>query len=264
MEPRNAEGLTEKEFLEQYNPGDYPRPSVTTDMILFTINENYQLNVLLIKRKNHPYINKWALPGGFCGIDESLDDCARRELKEETGVDAYLEQLYTFSEPNRDPRMRVISTTYMALIPKDSVNVVAGDDASDAQWWTVIRNTPYMFLGLDSNTLIHYEHSFGKLTPTTEIELAFDHVQQLELAFTRLRNKIWYDPIAFNLLPEKFSLDEVQKVYEAILDTKLVKSNFRTRIAKFVECTNELQTGVAHRPSKLYTLKEEYRRSANV
>lgn len=258
----NKEGLTEEQFLAQYNPGDYPRPSVTTDMILFTVHGEQDritsLNVLLIKRGNHPYINHWALPGGFCGIDESLDVCAKRELKEETNVDnVYLEQLYTFSEPKRDPRMRVISTTYMALLPQGSVNVQAGDDATDAKWFCVVDNRNMLYL-INNSTLIHYDFYKDGMKCTTKDKLAFDHNEQIQMALQRLINKMWYTPILFNLLPPTFTLQQVQDVYELVIGKRLVKSNFRTRIKRFIEETDEIQQNVKHRPSKIYRLKEEY------
>ena len=152
MEIKDKNGLTEKEFLEQYQPGDYVRPSVAADMVIFTAvnceKDNYRrlpekkLRLLLIRRGGHPYINTWALPGGFVNPDETTEQAARRELLEETGVDhIYLEQLYTFSQPDRDPRMWVMSCSYMALIDSTKVNVNAGDDATDAKWFDISLKT---------------------------------------------------------------------------------------------------------------------------
>lgn len=260
MEIKNKDGLTEKEFLEQYNPGDYPRPSVTTDMIILTTEGNpviTDLKILLIKRKDHPYINHWALPGGFCGIDECLYDCAKRELKEETGVDfAYLEQLYTFSAPNRDPRMRVISTTYMGLVPQNRLNVQAGDDASDAKWFSVVKDGDTIYLTNEEEQVhIIYKLIDGKWRVQGLNKLAFDHIEQIDMAIDRIRNKLWYTKIAFNLLPPVFTLNQIQSLYEVILNEKLVKPNFRTRILKFVEEKQEIQQGVPHRPAKLFKVK---------
>lgn len=136
---KNKNGLTEKEFLAQYNPGHYERPSVTVDMLLFGMSKDLKgLKLLLIKRNNHPYIDCYALPGGFVDIKESAYTAACRELEEETGLkDIYMEQLYTMSQPDRDPRMRVIDIAYMTLIPIDGMKPQAGDDASEALWFDI-------------------------------------------------------------------------------------------------------------------------------
>lgn len=141
MEPKNQEGLTEKEYIAQYQPGDYDRPSVTVDMLIFAIDteqEDGQAELLLIKRKNHPYIGQWAIPGGFVELNESLYEAAARELEEETGLkDLCLEQIHTFGNVKRDPRMRVISVSYMAVVPKNQFIPEAGDDALLARWFQV-------------------------------------------------------------------------------------------------------------------------------
>ena len=133
--------MTEEEYLKTYNPNKYEKPSVTTDILIFTVNENHELELLLIKRGGHPYKGKWAIPGGFVNMTESLDDGAKRELKEETGLsgDYHLEQLYTFGGVNRDPRMRVISVAYMALIPKAALLPRAGDDAAEAMFFLLSK-----------------------------------------------------------------------------------------------------------------------------
>lgn len=250
MEERNSEGLNEAEFLEHYQPRDYERPSVTVDTLIFTIVKNKstgsKLELLLIKRKNHPYINHWAIPGGFVNIDESIDQAAERELKEETGLsDIYLEQLYTWGAVNRDPRMRVISVSYMALIPKEKLLPHAGDDAGAVQWFKVAYQNNSLSLIADDGTCVN------------ESNLAFDHANIIKLAIKRMRNKIDYTSLAFNLLPEKFTLGELQLVFEAILGMKLHKSNFRRRVAKRVDATNEMCTGHRGKPSYYYVRKEE-------
>ena len=148
MSQLDANGLTEEQFLEQYNPGDYPRPSVTADIVIFSIADIHGENdskqpekgqrVLLIRRGGHPYIGKWALPGGFVNPDETVGEAASRELAEETGIQgAYLEQLYTFSKPGRDPRTWVISCAHMALIDGERLNIQAGSDAEDTRWFEI-------------------------------------------------------------------------------------------------------------------------------
>ena len=289
MEERNKDGLTEKEFLEQYKPGDYDRPSVTADILLFTIDrditmnqrniDEYELKILLIKRNNHPFINKWALPGGFVGIDESIEDVAYRELKEETNLqDAiYLEQLYTFSSPNRDPRMRVISTGYMALTPSYNIkNTKAGDDASDANWFSIKNtlieeNDSYLKFRIEiinEDLDIHMKYISTYLYTTKKYEyileetsigaLAFDHIEIIDMGLNRLRNKVSYTDIAFNLLPELFSLDDVQQVYEILLGEKLIKPNFRKKIEPMVIKTNKQRDSVGYRRPYLYKKNPKY------
>jgi len=249
MEERNCDGLTEQEFLEQYQPREYERPSVTVDTLIFTIAMNAKepkLELLLIKRNNHPFINRWAIPGGFVNMDESVDQAAQRELKEETGLsDIYLEQLYTWGDVKRDPRMRVISVSYMALVPKEKLRPTAGDDAGSVNWFEVIYQKKRLLLQSADGVVL------------TEDNLAFDHAQIIKLAMERMRNKIDYTPLAFNLLPEKFTLGDLQTVFETILGTKLHKSNFRREVAKRVIQTDEMCTGKRGKPSSYYIRKVE-------
>jgi 8-oxo-dGTP diphosphatase len=175
---------------------------VAADLVLFTIRES-RLHVLLIRRGLAPFQDRWALPGGFVRDGESLDETALRELREETGVrDVYLEQLYSFGEPDRDPRGRVLSVAYFALISPDRP-LKAGTDAADAAWFPAERTPP----------------------------LAFDHAKILACALERLRNKLEYTTVGFQLLPREFTLPELQQVYEAILGRPLDKRNFRRKIA---------------------------------
>jgi len=209
---------------------DYPQPSVTADVIIFTMHEQ-DLHALLIQRKRPPFEGMWAIPGGFVDIDESLEEAAERELEEETGVrDVYLEQLYTFGEVNRDPRGRVITVAYFALVPADVVEPQAGDDATDARWWPVYDLPP----------------------------LAFDHHDILGYALQRLRYKLEYTAVGFELMPEAFSLSELQAVYEGILAEELDKRNFRRKIlnADVIEETGEYRTGEG-RPAKLYRFRDD-------
>ncbi len=212
---------------------EFPRPSLTVDIVIFGFSEK-ELKVLLIKRALDPFIDSWAIPGGFVQMDETLDAAARRELEEETGVSkVYLEQLYTFGDVKRDPRGRVVTVSYFALINLDKVKLKASTDAKEAQWFAM-DELP---------------------------ELAFDHDKILCTAYDRLKGKIKYVPIGFELLPEKFSLTELQNLYEVIIGEEIDKRNFRKKILKFdflIE-TNEMQQNVAHRKAKLYKFdKKKY------
>lgn len=265
----NKDGLTEEEFLANYNPGDYERPSVTVDMLVLGMNKKLNnLKVLLIQRKDHPYINCWALPGGFVDMKESAHEAACRELEEETGLTGvYLEQLYTMSRPDRDPRMRVIDLSYIALIP--TVPVQAGDDAMDALWFDVSFTEEELELSnSERNSSIKY-----RLTPKifrngivktvgyipmleSEDSLAFDHAEIVVEGLIRLRNKVLYSDIAFNLLPKEFTLPDLQRVYEIILGKELYKTNFRSGIAEKIEPLGKKGTSVVGgKMSQLYKYK---------
>ena len=198
---------------------------VTVDIVTFTIQSD-ELKVLLVKHGIPRFQGQLALPGGFVHEEESLDDAAMRELREETGVsDVYLEQLYSFGAPGRDPRERIITVASYAFISADRSQLAAGTDTTEAVWWRA-----------------------SKLPP-----LAFDHRNILDYAFERLRNKLEYTTVGFQLLPEKFSLTELQGVYEAILDKKLDKRNFRRKIEllKILKPTSEYRRG-GQRPARLY------------
>lgn len=210
----------------------YPRPALTVDCVVFGFDAQESLKVMLIKRKLPPFAGKWALPGGFVRVEESLDDAAKRELQEETGIEnVFLEQLYTFGEVARDPRERVVSVAYYALVNLFNYKIHADTDASDARWFA-IANLP---------------------------SLAFDHQQIFQTAIARLQGKLRYEPIGFELLPAKFTLSQLQKLYEAVLGEKLDKRNFRKKILKMdllIEL-EELQTGVSHRAARLYQFDEK-------
>jgi 8-oxo-dGTP diphosphatase len=204
----------------------YPHPAVTTDIVIFTIRQD-ELKVLLIKRALPPHKGAWALPGGFIKMEENLEQGAKRELEEETGVTgAYLEQLYTFGEPKRDPRERVITVAYYALIPSDKLEVRAGSDAEGVSWFG-LRELP---------------------------DLAFDHREILKMAHARLTAKLDYSTIAFQFMPATFTLSELQRVYELILREPIDKRNFRKRILslKLIQETGKDKREGAHRPAKLY------------
>ncbi|MCC5637613.1 NUDIX hydrolase [Nostoc sp. CHAB 5844] len=205
---------------------DYPHPALTVDCVVFGLDEG-DLKVMLIQRKLSPFKGEWALPGGFVRISESLEEAARRELQEETGIEqVFLEQLYTFGAVDRDPRYRVVTVAYYALVNLADHQIRAATDASKAAWCSVSNLPP----------------------------LAFDHEQILAMALARLKGKVRYEPIGFELLPQKFTLSQLQKLYETILGTVLDKRNFRKKILKMdllIELP-EMQTDVSHRAARLY------------
>jgi len=208
----------------------YARPSVTVDVLVFTIMEQ-RLQVALIKRGIAPFKNRWAIPGGFVQMDESLEAAARRELAEEAGVqDVFLEQLYTFGDPQRDPRGRVITVAYYALVPDRNLTLTASTDAREARWFAVDEMP----------------------------SLAFDHKEILQQALERLKSKLEYSNIAYGLLPPKFRLSELQQVYEIILGRPLDKRNFRKRMVTLglLEATRQVDKSGAHRPAQLYRFKK--------
>ncbi|MGI9321459.1 MAG: NUDIX hydrolase [Thiogranum sp.] len=209
---------------------EYPHPAVSVDIVIFTIRDAC-LKLLLIRRAGEPYRGRWALPGGFIHLDEALDASARRELEEETGVaGVYLEQLYTFGAPERDPRERVITVAYYALIPSDRLQLRAATDAEAVGWF-----------GMDE-------------LPA----LAFDHTDIIAMAHERLVAKLDYSTIAFQFMGGDFTLSELQTVYEIILREGLDKRNFRkwALALEQVEETGRERRDGAHRPAKLYRLKE--------
>ncbi len=223
--------ITEKEYLEQYDPNDFERPSVAVDLLVFTIEED-RLKIVLVEREEHPFKNKLSLPGVFVGINETLDEATVRGIEEETGLrDLYFEQLYTWGEVNRDPRMRIISVSYIAIVDHGKIKLSAGKRTASAALYDV-----------------------GELLDS-DIQLAFDHKQMIQYGRERIKNKVEYVPIAFEFLPEKFTLPELQKVYEILLNKKLYKAGFRQKIAPMVEETGEMTSGDAHRPSKFYRVK---------
>jgi 8-oxo-dGTP diphosphatase len=199
---------------------------VTVDLVIFTIRDG-ALQVLLIQRGVAPYEGRWALPGGFLRAGESLEAAALRELEEEAGVrDIYLEQLYSFGDPARDPRGRVVTVAYYALVAAARAPLVAGSDAAAARWWPVTAHPP----------------------------LAFDHARILAYAVERLRNKLEYTTVGFQLLPQKFTLTQLQQVYEAILGRRLDKRNFRRKMELLGILTplEEWSRDAPSRPAQLY------------
>ena len=208
----------EKAFLDKYDASKYERPSVSTDIVILTLDASDELNILLIKRGAYPYKDRWAIPGGFLAAGkESVDEAAARELKSETNIDnVYLKQLYTFGNPGRDPRTTVISVAYTALVPKHMLDIKAGDDAEDAKLFTI---------RYDVNGIIFENEN----TVITEDDLAFDHAEIIKMAITRLRNRIDYEDDAFNLLRDKneFTISELKRIYETINNRSLDLPNFR-------------------------------------
>jgi len=208
---------------------EHPHPAITVDIVVFTIRDN-QLKLLLIRRAYSPHKGKRALPGGFVSMNESLDDAASRELNEETGVSGvYLEQLYTFGNPKRDPRERVITVAYYSLIPSDKIQLQAATDV-EAVGWFGMNELP---------------------------KLAFDHTDIVKIAHQRLVAKLDYSTLAFQFLPDTFTLHELQNIYEIIYQNEMDKRNFRKWIqglGQIVE-TGEKNKGGAHRPAKLYKKK---------
>lgn len=271
-EKRNKDGLTEEEFLKNYNPGNYKRPSVTADMLIFGMSGDLKgLKLLLIKRNNHPFIDCYALPGGFVNINESAYEAACRELEEETGLkDIYMEQLYTMSQPDRDPRMRVIDIAYMTLIPiNDSVKLQASDDASEALWFDIkFEDNKLAFRNEEKNVYIEYslkEKNFKNgilniknYVPELESEeaLAFDHAQIVLEGLMRLRNKTEYSDIAFNLMPKEFTFPDLLRVYEIILGKKLYKTNFKRSVEDKIVPLNKKGVSITgKKASELYSYK---------
>lgn len=277
---RDSAGLTEEEFLAQYEPGDYPRPSVATDMVIFTVTEeeeeNYrklapkELRLLLIRRGGHPYLGCWALPGGFVRPTETTEQAAARELQEETGVSrVYLEQLYTFSQPDRDPRTWVMSCAYMALIDSRRVQIQAGDDAQEAVWFRAEfglkeqegkREIWELVLSWEEITMrALLEREAGEAFTESRIldsgGLAFDHARIIACGFERLRGKLRHTDLALHLMPEYFTLTQLQQVYEVILDQQLPTAAFRRKAAPMVEETECYTQKEGHRPSRLYQKK---------
>lgn len=268
---------SEEEFLEAYNPDDYDRISLTTDILILSISDeevsNYRkssrkyMSVLLVKRDDYPFKDKWCLPGGFLDVNEELEECPRRILASETNLhDIYLEQLYTYGGINRDPRMRIVSTSYMALVDKNRLTDKLNDNAS---WFNITyfeeNNEVMVVLDNGSETLkFKIRKTLKELTTdrykfeVIENEsLAFDHPLVIWAGIERLKNKVNYTDVVFNMMPELFALGDLQQVYEVILNKKLLDPAFRRIIADKVEKTEFVKTGAGHRPSVLFKYKKK-------
>ena len=267
---------SESEFLRDYDSSKFEKLSMTTDILILSVSNedtgNYRklsekkFSVLLVKRDNYPFKDKWCLPGGFVKIDENLECAAKRILKTETNLDnIYLEQLYTFGDVNRDPRMRVVSTAYMSLIDKNLIN---NNLSNNASWFniTLLEDEKNINVTLDNNieeikfvikkelrdkTTDRYDYIVEK-----NEKLAFDHSKVIISGIERLKNKLEYTDVVFNMMPEYFTLGELQQVYEVILGKKLLAPAFRRIIESKVEKTDKLKTGGGHRPSVLFRYKK--------
>lgn len=224
---------SEKEFLNSYNKNEYEKPSVAVDLLVFTVKDD-RLKIVLVRRNEHPFKDMLSLPGVFVGINETLDEAAARGAREEAGLaDIYFEQLYTWGDIDRDPRMRIISVSYLSLTPSEKLTLSAGSRTSSAELYDV-----------------------EELLASDE-ELAFDHRKIIEYGRERIRNKTEYSRIAFEFLPKEFTLPQLQRVYEILLGKPLYKANFRRRVAPLIDETERMTSGDAHRPSRIYREKTE-------
>jgi len=233
---------SEKEFLEAYDPSAFERPSVTVDVALLSVVDG-ALFTLLLQRAEHPFKGKWSLPGGFVRPDESLDAAARRVLAEKGALEGvFLEQLYTFGDPRRDPRMRIITVAYYALVDRRRFEAATRTDLDigriDVPWEGETGGAVEVRLERDG----------------TAADLAFDHAEILGTAVKRIRGKLDYTPIGFQLLGHTFTLLELQRVHETVLGRPLNKDSFRRRMLASgqLESAGEMQRDVDHRPAELY------------
>jgi len=269
---------TEEEFLKAYDPNEFERLSMTADILILSVssqettnyrkNDRKMMSILLVKRTDFPYKDKWCLPGGFLDPKtETLEECAKRVLKSETNLsNIYLEQLYTYDGLNRDPRMRVVSTAFVALIDREKLT----EKVEHASWFDVTlieEKDSEVDIVLDNGTeTINFTIEKRLKEKTTDRyqfitkkndQLAFDHDRVILAGLERVRNKINYTDIVFNMMPEYFTLGELQQVYEVILNKKLLDPAFRRIIADKVEKTKKMKTGEGHRPSYLFKYKKK-------
>ena len=261
---------TEEEFLKNYDSSQFEKLSATTDILIFSVasskQDNYRklnnkhFSVLLVKRDQFPFKDKWCLPGGFIGIDETSEEAAKRVLARETNLhNIYLEQLYSFDDVKRDPRMRIISISYVALVDKNRLDDTLYENAS---WFNMevdedenrikvnLDNGEENFDIIVKKTLKEQTTDRYKYTIEKNDHIAFDHPLTIVSGISRIKNKLEYTDIAFNLMPEYFTLGELQQVYEVILGKKLLDPAFRRIIASKVEQTDKTRVDGGHRPSK--------------
>lgn len=233
-------------FLAGYDASRFPRPSVAVDVVLLTATER-ELRALLVRRVAPPDKGRWSVPGGFLGVDESLEDAAERVLRDKAGLrGVFLEQLYTFGDVGRDPRTRVISVAYYALVPTERLAAAVGEDAG-----RVLARLDVAWAGEVGGEV-------GASVGGESLPLAFDHARILGMAVKRLRGKLWYAPVGLRLVPEAFTLRQLRLVYEAILGRALNKDAFRRRLlgAGILQATGEREGAVGHRPAELYRFVE--------
>lgn len=271
--------MTEKEFLNEYNPGQYASTSAATDIVTLKMSllGKPTMKVLLVKRKNHPAMGCWALPGGFIS-EESAEECARRKLIEKTGIkDMYLEQLYTFSDPKRDPRMRIISIAYMALLNNDDVCLKPSDSdmIADIKWFDLkidaetetvkklkIKNSELAIQmayviseTCEKNGIISSKKTQLVNDSGLDNLLAFDHAQIIYTAIERIAGKCMYTPVIFNLMPDTFTIPQLQAVYEWFLKKKLHNTLFRKQMEDMIIAVDE-KSKRSKRPAQMYKYKE--------
>ncbi|MFN8629973.1 MAG: NUDIX domain-containing protein [Chloroflexota bacterium] len=241
--PQDAD---ESEFLAAYDPSAYAHTSVAVDVVLLTVADG-GLRTLLLRRAGQPAKDRWALPGGFVAMDESLDAAAGRVLAEKAGLDGvFIEQLYTFGEPGRDPRTRVISVVYYALVEPGRLERAVAERADQRLALAAVD------VQTDGGGHVHSVRALD--AAGRELPMAFDHARILTTAVERIRGKLDYAPIGFELLPERFTLLELRRVHESILGRPLNKDSFRRKVIDrgLVEPTGERATGLGHRPPELY------------
>lgn len=258
---------SEEEFLKNYDSSQFEKLSMTADILITSVSDeetdNYRklgekkFSILLIKRDTYPFKDKWCLPGGFIKMDETLDEAAKRILKNETNLtNIYLEQLYTFSNVDRDPRMRIVSTAYIALIDKNKLKNNLSENTSWFNVDDVTENDKEVKIRLNNGKeIIDFTINKQNSKILKNKKLAFDHPIVISTGLERIKNKIEYTDIVFNMMPEYFTLTELQKVYEVILNKKLLPADFRRKISSKVEKTEKVQIGKGHRPSILYRKK---------
>ena len=267
----------EKEFLASYNVDNYFRPSITSDVVAFSIGSydagNYRkegdtiLQLLMIKRGAYPFKDYWALPGGFLREEESVEECAWREIVEETGINPIsMKNIGVFSSCDRDPRGRIISNAFTSIILDESKDVTSGYDASEADWFDISfqKKEGLYYLNLSKNCielsavlkLIRNEFGIHRFEIMESKGIGFDHAAIIGTALTSLQKDIEDFDVLFDFMPEKFTLLKLQKVLEVVTGKKLQPANFRRKIADYVEETEEYETGAGHRPAKLFIKKE--------